>query len=210
MKDLITSLRKIEKEMEAFVSPKNEHGFRRIFAFWVYKTWSKNAAYETNVVDVGYDCSSYPCSTEKLLSETCLTYKEFINANTGNSICTYVSGSGMGYETYSQKLYEVYWDACANKLNQLINQYSIEVPEKYKKCCDDISELIFMGEVNHSDDPDLYDVSDSILLRFGFLGIEVHPYQCEIFGVEDGDYIFGEPTEFSELTLQDFKMMVVE
>ena len=123
----------------------------------------------------------------------------------------YNSGSGMRCEWYSEKLQEVYGDACADKLNELISQHSIEVPEKYKEYCADIIELIFMGDVDHSDDPKLYDVCDSISSRFGSTGFEVQPYQCEIRGVENGEYLFDESSEFAELTLQDFKkMMVVE
>ncbi len=54
-----------------------------------------------------------PEATNKLLADECRTYAEFINANTGVSKCTFVSGHGMACEEYSDKLQELFGDACS-------------------------------------------------------------------------------------------------
>jgi len=84
--DLVTSLRKLESEMENFASPDNKDGFYRQFCFWVYKTWSRCEYIDTKVVDVDYDCSTYPVRAGQSASDKIITYKEFMNSNTGNSI----------------------------------------------------------------------------------------------------------------------------
>ncbi|ANO35512.1 hypothetical protein A6E01_20070 (plasmid) [Vibrio breoganii] len=208
--DLATSLRKLESEMESFTSPDNKDGFYRKFCFWVYKTWSKCEFVDTEVVDVGYDCSTHPVRTGQLASEKCKTYKDFINSNTGNSVCTFTSGSGMACESYEQKLYEVFGDACSEKLNQLIELHGLSVPDRYKEDCEDINELIFCGIVDHLEDPELDDVCQDIVCRFGSFGIDVSSYMCEIRGVaDDGEYIFDDDSIFADMTLDDFKSLVV-
>ena len=88
MKYLTESLKKVEQDLAYFVSPENKDGFIKEFASWVYGEWSKNDFYETDIVDLGYDCSSYPEKTNQSLSDKCPTYADFINANTGFSECT--------------------------------------------------------------------------------------------------------------------------
>ncbi|MEB6566295.1 hypothetical protein MXL26_13310, partial [Acinetobacter towneri] len=148
-----------------FVSPENKDGFIKEFASWVYGEWSKNDFYETDIVDLGYDCSSYPEKTNQSLSDKCPTYADFINANTGFSECTHVSGQGMRCQEYEKKLLEIFGDACAKKLDDLVEPYQLEVPEKYKKHAKNISELIFHELVDYSDDSELYDLCDYILFK---------------------------------------------
>ncbi|MFK0569749.1 hypothetical protein, partial [Endozoicomonas sp.] len=180
------------------------------FVFWAYNSWSKNTFFDTDIIDVGYDCSSHPIATNRTLIEECTTYKEFIHANTGNSVCTYISGSGMWCECYSEKLQEVYGDACADKVNQLIKQSNLTVPEKYKSLVSDIGELIFMEGVDHTEYPELYDICDEILSRFGSLGYDSEPYMCAILGGNnEGAFEYANESGFTELTLSDFKKMMI-
>ena len=72
MKYLTESLKKVEQDLAYFVSPENKDGFIKEFASWVYGEWSKNDFYETDIVDLGYDCSSYPEKTNQSLSDKCL------------------------------------------------------------------------------------------------------------------------------------------
>jgi hypothetical protein len=196
--------------MESFASPDNKDGFYKQFCFWVYKTWSKCEFYGTEVRDVGYDCSTHPVRTGLLASEKCKTYKEFINSNTGNSVCTFNSGSGMACESYSEKLYEMFGDACSEKLNELIELHGLSVPDRYKEDCEDINELIFLEIVDHRKDSELSDVCEDIICRFGSYGADAHSYMCDICGVEeDGEYIFDKDSIFSDMTLDDFKSLVV-
>lgn len=207
--DLIASLRKIELEMERFISPENKGGFFRHFVFWVSTTWSKCEYVGTEVVDVGYDCSTYPVKTGLLAADKCLTYKVFINSNTGNNICTHNSGSGMACEEYSEKLQELFGDACSEKLSELIKQHGLVVPDKYKSNCEDIAELIFCDGADYQEDPELYDICDSIASRFGAIGHEVEPYTCNVCGVDpDGNYVY-EDSHFADMTLDDFKHLMV-
>ncbi|MEB6566339.1 hypothetical protein MXL26_13600, partial [Acinetobacter towneri] len=68
---------------------------------------------------LGYDCSSYPEKTNQSLSDKCPTYADFINANTGFSECTHVSGQGMRCQEYEEKLLEIFGEATAKKIDEL-------------------------------------------------------------------------------------------
>ncbi|MDM1287212.1 MULTISPECIES: hypothetical protein [Acinetobacter] len=207
MKYLTESLKKVEQDLAYFVSPENKDGFIKEFASWVYGEWSKNDFYETDIVDLGYDCSSHPEKTNQSLSDKCPTYAEFINANTGVSVCTHISGHGMGCEEYSEKLGEIFGDACAKKLDELAEQYKLEVPEKYKKYGDNIREMIFGEWVDHREDFELYEVCDSILVKYGYLGDESEQYSCPICAVDhNGEYIYQDKI-FKNYTLEDFKKL---
>lgn len=208
--ELVASLRKIESEMECFALPDNKDGFYRKFCFWVYKTWSTCEYIDTEVVDVGYDCSTYPVRTGKLASEMCRTYKEFVNSNTGNSVCTFNSGSGMACESYSEQLYELFRDACSEKLDELIELHGLTVPDKYKEDCENVNELIFGGVVDYKKDSELDEVCEEISCRFGSYGSDVSSYMCEIHGVtDDGEYIFDSDSIFADMTLDDFENLMV-
>lgn len=210
MEELIKGLKQIEKDLAEYVSPNNEQGFIKKFAFWVYSQWSQNPFYDTDIVDVGFDCSSHPEKTDELLSERCRTYAEFINANTGNTVCTHISGSGMRCEEYSENLREIYGDACSKKLDELIEFYKLEVPEKYKKHAENIREMIFFECVDHEEDSELYDVCDSILYRFNQTGMELEPYDCPLAAPpENGKNVYSDNLVFKDYTLDDFKKMVV-
>lgn len=209
MKYLAESLKKVEQDLAYFVSPENKDGFIKEFASWVYGEWSKNDFYETDIVDLGYDCSSYPEKTNQSLSDKCPTYADFINANTGFSECTHVSGQGMRCQEYEEKLLEIFGDACAKKLDDLVELYQLEVPEKYKKFAENISELIFLEVVDHHEDSELYEVCDDILLKYNQLGVASSPYTCPICGWdEDNDLaIYCDESIFKDYTLEDFKKL---
>jgi len=207
---LVESLKKIQSEMEDFFSPENKYGFYRQFCFWVYKTWSECEYIDTEVVDVGYDCSTYPVRTGQPASDKLITYKEFINSNTGNTVCTFNSGSGMRCESYSEKLYEIFGDACSEKLKELIALYGLSVPDRYKEDCENVLELIFFDVVDHNQDTDLYYVCEDIVCRFGTYGTDVSAYMCEVNGItDDGEYIFDNSCIFADMTFDDFKRLMV-
>lgn len=209
MNNLVTELKRIEQDLANFVSPENKDGFVKEFASWVYAEWSKNTFYDHYYVDVGYDCSSHPEATNKLLADEYRTYAEFINANTGVSKCTFVSGHGMACEEYSDKLQELFGDACSKKLDELIALYGLEVPDKYKKNAENISELIFHEVVDYNKDSELHDVCENILFRFNQLGVEQEPYACSLCGwdeVNDAP-IYGDEAVFKDYSLEDFKKL---
>ena len=100
MEDFIEGLKKVEQDLAYYICPKNKNGFVKEFASWVCNEWSKNEFYETDIRDLGYDCSSHPKKTNQSLSDKCSTYADFINANTGFSECTHVSRQGMRCQEY--------------------------------------------------------------------------------------------------------------
>lgn len=209
MNNLVTELKRIEQDLANFVSPENKDGFVKEFASWVYAEWSKNTFYDHYYVDVGYNCSSHPEATNKLIADECRTYADFINANTGNTVCTYISGHGMACEDYEEPLLVVFGDACSKKLDELVELYNLEVPEKYKKVADTISELIFMELVESNEDPKLYDVCENILHRFNQLGTASAPYTCSLCGWDDvrNVAIYPDESVFKDYTLEDFRIL---
>ncbi|MEB6565785.1 hypothetical protein MXL26_10580 [Acinetobacter towneri] len=209
MEDFIEGLKKVEQDLAYFVSPENKDGFIKEFASWVYGEWSKNDFYETDIVDLGYDCSSYPEKTNQSLSDKCSTYADFINANTGFSECTHVSGQGMRCQEYEEKLLEIFGEATAKKIDELVELYKLEVPEKYKKHAKNISELIFHELVDYSDDSELYDLCDYILFKYNQLGVASQPYTCPVVGWDDDNdrAIYCDESIFKDYTLEDFKKL---
>ncbi|WP_168419382.1 hypothetical protein [Acinetobacter towneri] len=209
MKYLTESLKKVEQDLAYFICPKNKNGFVKEFASWVCNEWSKNEFYETDILDLGYDCSSHPKKTNQSLSDKCSSYADFINANTGFSECTHVLGQGMRCQEYEEKLLEIFGEATAKKIDELVELYKLEVPEKYKKHAKNISELIFHELVDYSDDSELYDLCDYILFKYNQLGVASSPYTCPICGWdEDNDLaIYCDESIFKDYTLEDFKKL---
>ncbi len=207
MRNLTVSLKKVEQDLAYFVSPNNKDGFIKEFASWVYSEWSKNDFYKTDIIDLGYDCSSHPEKTNQSLSDKCPTYAEFINANTGFSECTHVSGQGMRCQVYEEKLLEVFGEATAKKIDELVELYKLEVPEKYKKDAESISELIFLELVDHSIDSELYEVCEDILFKYNQLGVASFPYTCPIDGWDNDKALYCDESIFKDYTLEDFKKL---
>ncbi|NLN57404.1 MAG: hypothetical protein GX151_05520 [Gammaproteobacteria bacterium] len=209
MEDFIEGLKKVEQDLAYFICPKNKNGFVKEFASWVCNEWSKNEFYETDIVDLGYDCSSYPEKTNQSLSDKCSTYADFINANTSFSECTHVSGQGMRCQEYEEKLLEIFGEATAKKIDELVELYKLEVPEKYKKHAKNISELIFHELVDYSDDSELYDLCDYILFKYNQLGVASQPYTCPVVGWDDDNdrAIYCDESIFKDYTLEDFKKL---
>ncbi|MEQ0924913.1 hypothetical protein ABLT40_14260 [Acinetobacter schindleri] len=209
MEDFIEGLKKVEQDLAYFICPKNKNGFVKEFASWVCNEWSKNEFYETDITDLGYDCSSHPKKTNQSLSDKCSTYADFINANTGFSECTHVSGQGMRCQEYEEKLLEVFGEATAKKIDELVELYKLEVPEKYKKHAKNISELIFHELVDYSDDSELYDLCEDILFKYNQLGVASQPYTCPVVGWDDDNdrAIYCDESIFKDYTLEDFKKL---
>lgn len=206
--DLTSQLKEIISEMEYFVDAGNPNGFYKQFVFWVCKTWSTCEYIDTEVVDVGYDCSSYPVKTGLLAANELSTYQEFINSNTGRSECTFESGSGMRCEAYTEQLFELYGDACAERLQQLFAERQLKVPDKYRSSCSDISDFVFCEVADYKEDPELYDVCESINSRFGSCGCDVDLYMCAIVACIDNELVFA-PSKFGEMTLNEFKQLML-
>lgn len=209
MKYLTEILKKVEQDLAYFVSPENKDGFIKKFASWVYGEWSKSDFYETDIVDLGYDCSSYPEKTNQSLSDKCSTYADFINANTGFSECTHVSGQGIRCQEYEEKLLEIFGDACTKKLDDLVELYQLKVPEKYKQFAENISELILREVVDHNEDSELYEVYEDILFKYSQVGVALEPYSCPIVGWDEDDdkAVYCDESIFKDYTLEDFKKL---
>tara|TARA_Y100000310_G_C20703403_1_gene832187 strand:+ start:12511 stop:13137 length:627 start_codon:yes stop_codon:yes gene_type:complete len=206
--DLTDQLKEIVSKMECFIDPGNPDGFYREFVFWVCKTWSTCEYIETEVVDVGYDCSTYPKRTGLLSSDELNTYKDFINSNTGDTVCTFNSGSGMRCEEYSDRMQEIYGEACAKKLKELFTEYQLEIPDKYKSECDDVNEFVFCEIADYKTDSELYDVCEIIATRFGSIGDGSEPYMCNVVDYVDGESIC-EASIFGNKTLSEFKKLML-
>ena len=209
MEDFIEGLKKVEQDLAYYICPKNKNGFVKEFASWVCNEWSKNEFYETDIRDLGYDCSSHPKKTNQSLSDKCSTYADFINANTGFSECTHVSRQGMRCQEYEEKLLEVFGEAAAKKIDELVELYKLEVPEKYKKHAKNISELIFHELVDYSDDSELYDLCEDVLFKYNQLGVASQPYTCPVVGWDDDNdrAIYCDESIFKDYTLEDFKKL---
>jgi hypothetical protein len=206
--DLTNKLKEIILKMECFIAPDNTDGFYKHFVFWVCKTWSTFEYIDTEVVDVGYDCSTHPKKTGLLASNELATYKDFINSNTGNSVCTFNSGSGMRCEEHSERLKELYGEFCAKKLEELFTEYQLKIPDKYKSECDDVSEFIFGEIADYKTDQELYDVCEKISDRFGSIGCGSEPYMCNVVDCIDGELIY-DTSLFGDKTLSEFKQLMV-
>ena len=77
----------------------------------------------------------------------------------------------MRCQEYEEKLLEVFDEATAKKIDELVELYKLEVPEKYKKHAKNIIELIFHELVDYSDDSELYDLCEDILFKYNQLGL---------------------------------------
>lgn len=206
--ELTKSLKDIEISLDKYVSPNNKDGFYRKFVLWVIRTWEASEFIDEEVVDVGFDVSTHPKKTGLKLKDKVRTYAEFINSNNGNSTATFCSGSGMSCETIEGSLQEVFSDACSIELNKEVERLNISLPSEFKDYADDMSEFIFCQAASHKTHEELYDVCDSIGMRFGSLGSEVEPYVCPYFFAGDGYYANHEH-KFANLTLADFKRMAL-
>lgn len=209
MQNLSNGLKQVTEDLEQFFSVENKNGFMKDFASWVYKQWSENHYYETEVVDAGYDVSEIPKLTEFMLKDKCQTYSEFINSNTDKSEITFISGNGMACVQYSKSLQEFFGETSINKLNELISTYKLEVPEKYKGQADQISDLIFRELVSYTDDSELCAICDNISFRFSECGTALEQYLCFMIGWDaDGKCLYSDKSIFSKYTLDDFQKLI--
>ncbi|WP_436660280.1 hypothetical protein [Acinetobacter sp. P1(2025)] len=194
MESLVNDLKEVENKMNHFFDPNNTQGFVRQFAAWVQKEWSSNFFYDTEITEVDGNRFAVSVKTDKSLADACLTYADFLNANTGNSNATYQSGSGFVCETYDNKLADFFGEVSANKIRELLELYQLEVPERYKDDCDSVAEMIFMECVDYLKDSELYDVCDSFVCDFSSLGSKAELYL--------------ENSMFKDYSIQDFEKIL--
>jgi len=194
-------LKALQLELRHYVAPDNREGFFRTFLIWVVKTWQKANYYDTEVRDLGYDCSRFPVATNDKLCERITFYREFINANTGVSVYTFEPGMGMCCESYETKLQELYGDACSRQIAKFVSQHKLTLPATMAGAdTEDVVEAIFMEAFDPGKTPELARISDDILLEFNQLGWAQAPYTCPRSSPTDYD-----DNHFGGWTLQDFK-----
>jgi len=71
---------------------------------WIQKTCREETSATVEVVDCGYDKSSFGHSTgDKIDTSQFVTVGDFLDYPTGASVPTFISGSGMRAETYDER-----------------------------------------------------------------------------------------------------------
>lgn len=151
--------------------------------------------------DSGYDCSTYPKKTNIKLKDSVGLYKEFINANTGQTVCTHESGHGMCCEDMEEALCECYGDACSEVIRDFLERRELSLPDSVDtKYADTVWGAMFGEAFDHKKTPDLYDANDAIIMGFNVYGTEKAPYTCSMNGVDSYDDNY-----FGKWTLADFK-----
>lgn len=74
---------------------------------WIQRACRENSAAEFEVIDSGYDVSSFGRKTGNAIDISVFsTIEEFLDYPTGESVPTFMSGSGMAAQTYSELLGE--------------------------------------------------------------------------------------------------------
>lgn len=189
-------------ELGLFVDPCNPQGFVRHFYIWVVKRWGEQAFYDTQIVDTGYDVSTQPHSTGEPLSLKARIYREFINANNGNTIATYYSGSGLACDTLETDLQEYFGNICAKKINDYIKKHQLLLaPSDRSDFADTVAEAIWQESFN---DDDLNHLAADIICGYSCLGTALEPYLCPLNGPDE-----YENNAFCQWTLADFKNALV-
>lgn len=207
---LIEKLKKIELEMEAFVSPDNKEGFYREFVLWVYETWSTCEYFEAEVIKVGSVRTTRPVPSGELASEKLQTYKDFINSSTGTAkeYYTFASSYGFPWGMHAEKLGIFFEEACGKRFDELAKSYDIKLPEKHASAYESFGELVFDGGVFREEEPEIYDVCEDIKDRFGHLGTGFNPYSCVVARLdEQGELVWDETSIFRDMTLDDFRKL---
>lgn len=190
-------LKELQAQLKHYVDPENRDGFFRVFVIWVVKTWQSAKFYDTEIVDQGFDCSIYPVKTDQPLSEHAIYYRDFINAKTGETVATFVSGSGIVCECMRERFEKVYAETCYQKITAYIEQHGLTVPEDAQEFADTVAEAIFAEAF---ETPELQDEATEIIMAYGELGSEQEPYTCDAYDFEKyRDNFFG------TWTLTDFQ-----
>lgn len=74
---------------------------------WIQRACRENSAAEVEVIDSGYDVSSFGRKTGDAIDTSIFsTIEDFLDYPTGESVPTFMPGSGMAAETYSDLLGE--------------------------------------------------------------------------------------------------------
>lgn len=203
------------QELDSFFNPYIANGFFEHWASWVVKNWSEESYFDSETVNLGFDSSVYPEKTDTNLKEKCKTYIDFINSNTGETLATYSSGSGIECQKYEELLREQFANAATNKINEISELYNIYMPKRYKEEIDEcktISEIIGREFFNHKTDKKLYDAADSLMCDFGVLGYKIveFGYPPEIYYERNKGQLVEryEKTWCADLTLDDIKSIL--
>ena len=198
-------LRELQAHLKHYVDPENRDGFFRTFVIWVIKTWTAAEFYDTEIRDQGYDCSPFPVKTGEPLSEHCIYYRDFFNANTGETEPTFESGSGMRCEEIGSRLEEIYGEACTQKLIAYVKQHGLTLPEDVQdEYVNTVDEAIFAEAFDRKTMPELHEVAEDIM--WGIFGAEQRPYEVERIGPDPEDI---QDNYFGSWTLKDFKKAMV-
>lgn len=114
---------KFEKQGFDLVSPHIDNIKRAMFdphgvamrhmGAWLGSIVMTRQKYEVEIVDVGYDCSSYPKKSNESFDLTkYTTVGDFLESEcSGNTVATYASGSGIACEMFSDELQSVAYEA---------------------------------------------------------------------------------------------------
>lgn len=202
-------LRDLIVRLEHYADPDNREGFFRHFCFWVSRTWTTEKACTVDVKDSGCDYDTFGRETSSPLSEVALSYAEFINSPNGQTDATFESGLGFRAQTRDTDLYEEYGEACAAVIRQFIFDKNLVLEEtKVNEYRETVWDAIW-GE--DFDDEEMDILATDIVCRFGVLGRDLEPYQCEFEFRELPDGTIEEKvpqTQISEWTLSDFKRVI--
>ena len=110
----------------------NKKGIYRNFIEWVIENWSTNEFYDTEEVDAGYDCSYHPRRTGERLKNKVKLYQDFIHSNTGQTVATYCSGSGISTEEYYEILTNYLEEYIREQTFNFIKKRDYKIPDDYK------------------------------------------------------------------------------
>ena len=86
---------------------------------WIQRACRENSAAEFEVIDSGYDVSSFGRKTGDAIDTSIFsTIEDFLDYPTGESVPTFMSGSGMAAQTYSDLLEDFIRDQIGDWLDR--------------------------------------------------------------------------------------------
>lgn len=113
-----------ETERDACLAFSVNHIFWDIARF-IAELWESQPFHDIEVVDLGYDVSSYARSTNDELCDKVTTYSEFLTACNGNTQPTYCSGAGMSAENISSNVTDFIADWAHKRFYQLLKDQGL-------------------------------------------------------------------------------------
>ncbi len=134
---------------------------------WIQERVRNEKAAHVEVIDVGYDCSSFGKTTNDKIDPTAFqTIQNFLDYPTGQSIPTFLSGSGMMTETYEEPFVEFIRDSIENWLTRqgygpVIRDQNGTVDDDFADmlCDSDASEYAFSNHIANKPFPRIQGVS---------------------------------------------------